>query len=66
MIDCVEVPVDQVFPAVAEEVSTRLPPAQKVVGPPAEIAGAAGIGLTVTAIGVDVEAGQEPAAAETV
>jgi len=58
--------VDQVFPVVAEEVSTTLPPAQKVVGPPAEIVGAAGIGLTVTAIGADVEAGQEPAAAETV
>lgn len=42
VIDCVTAPVDQVFPVAAEEVSTTLPPVQKVVGPPAVIVGVAG------------------------
>lgn len=39
--------VDQVFPELAEEVNTTDPPVQNVVGPPAVIVGAAGIGFTV-------------------
>ncbi|MNE12171.1 hypothetical protein D3C80_1049540 [compost metagenome] len=39
--------VDQVFPVEIDEVNTTEPPAQKVVGPPAVITGAAGIGFTV-------------------
>ena len=35
-------------PVVAEELSTTLPPAQKVVGPPGVITGTAGVGFTVT------------------
>lgn len=42
MIDCVVSPVDQVFPVAEEDVNTTSPPEQKVVGPPAEIAGVAG------------------------
>lgn len=47
-MDCVVSVVDQVFPVEAEEVRTTDPPVQKVVGPPAVITGAAGIGFTVT------------------
>lgn len=39
--------VDQVFPIETDEVNTTEPPAQKVVGPPAVMTGAAGIGFTV-------------------
>jgi hypothetical protein len=35
-------PGDQALPVAAEDVSVTLPPEQKVVGPPAEIVGAAG------------------------
>ena len=42
-IDCVVAPpADQSLPVAAEDVSVTLPPEQKVVGPPAEIVGAAG------------------------
>ena len=47
MIDEVVSLVDQVLPLLAEEVRTTEPPAQKVVGPPAVITGAEGIGFTV-------------------
>jgi len=38
------------LPVAEDEVSTTLPPAQKVVGPPAPIVGIDGIALTVTAV----------------
>ncbi len=39
------------LPVALLEVSTTLPPAQKVVGPPGVIVGVAGSGLTVTTVG---------------
>lgn len=45
--------VDQELPLVAEELRVTDPPAQKVVGPPAVITGAAGIGFTVTVTGAE-------------
>jgi hypothetical protein len=48
-MDCVVSPVDQVLFIGEDEVNTTEPPAQKVVGPPAVIAGVAGSGFTVTA-----------------
>lgn len=50
VIDCVVSPVDQRLPVVEDEVSTTEPPAQKVVAPPAVIAGTAGFGFTVTLV----------------
>jgi hypothetical protein len=38
------------LPVAEDEVNTTLPPAQKVVGPPAPIVGVVGIGLTVTVV----------------
>jgi hypothetical protein len=38
------------LPVALLEVSVTLPPAQKVVGPPALIVGVGGIGLTVTVV----------------
>jgi len=49
-MDCVVAPFDQVLPVAAEEVRTTLPPSQKVVGPLAEIVGAAGVGVIVTVV----------------
>ena len=46
-------PVDQVIPLATDEVNTTLPPAQKVVGPLAEIV-AVGAVFTVTVILFDV------------
>ena len=46
-------PVLNKFPVAAEEVTTTLPPAQKVSGPLAVMVGV-GSGLTVTVIGADV------------
>ena len=51
---CVVAPVDQTLPVADEEVSTTLPPAQKVVVPPAVIVGAVGIGFTVTVVPAEV------------
>ena len=48
VMDCVVSPVDQVFPVEAEEVSTTLPPEQKVVALPAVIVGVAGTAFTVS------------------
>jgi hypothetical protein len=53
VIDGVVAPFDQRYDAPLEAVSVTLPPAQKVVGPPAVIV-AAGLPLTVTAVGDDV------------
>lgn len=50
MIDWVVAPVDQIFPVLDEDVNTTDPPVQKVVGPPAVMVGATGIGFTVILI----------------
>lgn len=47
--------VDHEFPVGWEEVSVTDPPAQKEVGPLAEITGAAGIGFTVMVTGAEAE-----------
>jgi hypothetical protein len=47
-------PLDHVFPVGEEDVSTTLPPWQKVVGPPAVIVGAAGFGSTEIVTGAEV------------
>ena len=52
-------PVLHVLPDDALEVSTTLPPAQNVVGPPALMVGADGIGLTVTVV-ADEEGDVQP------
>ena len=44
---------DQVLPVALLEVNTTLPPAQKVVGPPAVIVGVAGNEFTVITVGKD-------------
>ena len=54
MIDWVVAPVDQTLPLAEEDVNTTLPPAQKVVGPPAVIVGVAGSGFTVTVVPAEV------------
>ncbi len=53
VIACVVAPFDQRYDEALLAVSVTLPPAQNVVGPPAVIV-AAGLALTVTAIGEDV------------
>ena len=53
--------VDQVLPVAEEEVSTTPFPAQKVVGPPAEMVGTGGNGLTVTVVEAEVD--EQPLAA---
>ena len=53
-MDCVVSPFDQMLPVIAEEVRVTLPPAQKVVGPPAVIVGTAGVGFTVTVVAAEV------------
>ena len=42
------------FPVAEELVNVTLPPAQKVVGPPAEIVGVEGRGLTVITVPAEV------------
>jgi hypothetical protein len=59
-MDTVVWPVDQTFPKGALEVSTTLPPEQKVVGPPAVIVGVGGVGLRVTVTGAEVSEEQFP------
>ena len=66
MIDCVVAPVDQVFPVADEDVNTTLPPAQKVVGPPAEIVGVAGKAVTVTVVPTELAEVQPPLVTFTV
>jgi hypothetical protein len=53
VIDEVVAPVDQRYDAPLDAVSVTLPPVQNVVGPPAVIAGVAGMALTVTAAAAD-------------
>jgi hypothetical protein len=55
VIACVVAPFDQVFPVAELEVKVTEPPEQKVVGPPAEIAGVVGVGLTVTTVEAEVD-----------
>lgn len=50
MIDCVVAPVLQVFPLALLDVSVTLLPEQNDNGPPAEMVGVAGNGLTVTVL----------------
>jgi hypothetical protein len=64
--DCVVAPFDQRFPLAAEEVSTTLSPSQNVVGPPADIVGVAGIGLTVTTVAAEGDDVQAPSVVVTV
>jgi hypothetical protein len=54
-IVCVVAPVFQVFPVALLELSTTLPPAQNVVGPPAVMLGVGGgeTVFTVTEAGLD-------------
>ena len=47
---CVLAPVDHKYVVPALEVRVRLPPAQKVVDPPAVIVGVAGKAFTVTTV----------------
>lgn len=46
--------VDHVFPLDCDEVRLTEPPVQNVVGPLAEIVGAAGFAFTVTVVGAEV------------
>jgi hypothetical protein len=55
VIACVVAPFDQVFPVAELEVKVTDPPEQKVVGPPAEIVGVVGVGLTVTTVEAEVD-----------
>jgi hypothetical protein len=55
VIACVVAPFDHVFPVAELEVKVTEPPEQKVVGPPAEIAGVVGVGLTVTTVEAEVD-----------
>ena len=59
-MDCVVAPFDHKFPVADEEVKTTFPPEQKVVGPPAEMVGVAGIALTVTTVAAETGDGQIP------
>ena len=66
VIDCVVAPVDHKFPLADDEVKTTLPPAQKVVGPPAEMVGVAGKAVTVTVVPAEFAEVQPPLVTETV
>ncbi len=66
MIDWVVAPVDHKFPVADDDVSTTLPPAQNVNGPPAEIVGVDGNGVTVTVVPADDAEVQPPLVTETV
>jgi hypothetical protein len=54
VMDCVVAPFDHTLFVGEDEVSTTLLPEQNVVGPPAEIVGTDGMGLTVTETGVEL------------
>jgi hypothetical protein len=62
-IDDVVAPVDQRYELPLDAVSVTLPPAQKVVGPPAVML-AVGLAFAVTTVGEDVA--QQPFALVTV
>ena len=65
-MDCVVAPFDQPFPVAEEEVNTTFPPEQKVVEPPAEIVGVAGIGFTVTTVAAEIGEVHKPLSTKTV
>ena len=48
------------MPLALLEVSVTLPPLQNVVAPPAAIVGVAGVGVTVTAVGLEATLLQPP------
>ena len=54
VIDCVVAPVDHAYVVAALDVSRTLPPAQKVVGPPAVIIGVPGLEFTITVVVAEV------------
>ncbi len=65
-MDCEVAPVDQRLPVADDDVSTTLPPAQKVVGPLAVIVGVAGVGVTVIVVAEEAGDTQPEAVAVTV
>jgi hypothetical protein len=65
-MDGVVAPFDQTFPDADDEVSTTLPPEQKVVGPPGVTVGTAGIGFTVTTVAAEFAEVQGPLVTLTV
>jgi Cu/Ag efflux protein CusF len=66
VMDCVVAPVDQTLPVADEDVSTTLPPAQKVKGPPAVMVGAEGNAVTLTVVPAEVADVQPPLVTATV
>ena len=61
VIDCVVAPPGvHTLPVGLLEVKVTLPPAQKVVGPPAVTVGAVGRGFTVTVIAFEAADAQPP------
>jgi hypothetical protein len=54
LIVCEVAAFDQTFPEACEDVKSTEPPAQNVVGPPADIVGNGGFELTVTAVIAEV------------
>jgi hypothetical protein len=65
-MDCVVAPLDQTLLVAEDDVRTTDPPEQNVVGPPAEIEGVVGSGVTVTAIADDGAEVQLPFVTATV
>jgi hypothetical protein len=51
---CVVAPFDHRYPVAALDVKVMLPPAQKVVGPPAVIVGVTGKSFTVITVAADI------------
>ena len=66
VIDCVVAPFDQIFPVAADEVSTTLPPSQKVVAPVTAIVGVVANGFTLTVVPADTAEVQSPLLTVTV
>jgi hypothetical protein len=66
VIAWVVAPVDHVFPVADDDVKTTFPPVQNVIGPPAVIVGADGVGFTVTVIPADAAEVQPAEARVTV
>jgi hypothetical protein len=65
-MDWVVAPFDQRLLLAEDEVSTTLPPEQKVVGPPTVNVGTAGIGFTVTTVAAELAEVQGPLVTFTV
>ena len=66
LIACVVAPLLQLFPLAPLEVNVTLSPAQKVVGPDAEMVGVGGVGLTVTTVGSETADVQPNSTTKTV